>query len=152
MKYSSGYMGMLIVLAMLWQPGIARQPGSNDEVGSISDPSGRSASVECQRTLSGAIVESQISVQRLIDTRMVNPLDEEIGRIVDLVLNQCGSITHIIVHIGGFMGFGGAYVPVPVDKVRIKPAEGSSWLALVRETRQHLLNEYGEHTLKETVK
>jgi sporulation protein YlmC with PRC-barrel domain len=95
----------------------------------------------CRETTGRAVTGSAVSAKRLIGMRVANPIGEEIGHVNDLAVNRCGRITHLVVQVGGFMGFGGRLVRVPLEKVRIRSLDHSNaMVALVRETRKHMLN------------
>lgn len=145
MKHVLVGMALLLASGTAGQHALGDQPDSqlksSDEVDSIeqSRPSTRPG---CDRIQSRAIAESEVSVQRLMGMRVTNPLGEEIGRVSDLVLDRCGRVTEMVVHVGGFMGLGGEHVPIALDKVRIKSSGRSTALvALVRETRKHMLSD-----------
>lgn len=84
---------------------------------------------------------STLSVQRLIGMPVTNPINEEIGEVSDLILDQCGRIKVMIVHVGGFLGFGGRHVRVALDKLWIRSPENSAGMVImVRQTREHILS------------
>lgn len=102
------------------------------------------ADEDCDRGGPGIISASRVSAQRLIGTRVTNPINEEIGEVSDLMLDQCGRIEVMIVHVGGFMGLGGRQVHMELEKVWIRapePEESSEMIIMVRETREHILNQ-----------
>lgn len=95
----------------------------------------------CGEAPDRAVTGSVVSAKRLIGMRVANPIGEEIGHVYDLVVDRCGTITHLVVQVGGFMGFGGRHVRVALEKVRIRSLDHSAeMVALVRETQKHMLN------------
>lgn len=144
-----------LLLAVAWQHGLAGKPDSRAKSEKrVENRQTASDLADCDRSLTGTIIDSRISVQRLLDMEVVNPLGEDIGWIADLILDPSGSITHVIVYIGGFLGVGGDQVAVPVDKIRIRSRgpSSSTRVALVRETREHMLSGYEEYSRDQAVK
>lgn len=138
----------LLTAVLLVCPGIAGNHAAAEEpdaeLQSISVP-GTSTSTgkrsnECGQTRTGSLGVSAVSVRRLIGMRVTNPINEDIGDVSDLIVDECGRITNLIVHVGGFMGVGGEYVPVSLDKVRIHLREHSGeMIVMVRATLEHML-------------
>lgn len=87
-----------------------------------------------------AAVKGAVSFKRLIGTSVINPLDEDIGEVADLVLDDDGCATGMVVRIGGFMGIGSEYVRLPLGRVSIEPRNPDTLVVLVRETRQNMLS------------
>lgn len=97
----------------------------------------------CETGHSRPVSDSAISVRRLIGMRVTNPINERIGEVSDLVLDRCGRIESITLHIGGFLGVGGRYVRLPLDRthVRIRSSDSAAGRVLVvRQTRDHILS------------
>lgn len=96
---------------------------------------------DCEQGGVAPISDSALSVQRLIGMPVTNPINEEIGEVSDLILDQCGRIKVMIVHVGGFMGFGGRHVRIMLDKLWIRSPEHSAGMVImVRQTREHILS------------
>lgn len=102
---------------------------------------GSTASGDCEQGGVVPIAGSALSVQRLIGMPVTNPINEEIGEVSDLIVDQCGRIKVMIVHVGGFMGFGGRDVRIALDKLWIRSPEHSAGMVImVRQTREHILS------------
>ena len=98
-------------------------------------------SEECTRGTSGFVPGSSVSVRRLIGMRVTNPINEQIGEVSDLIVDQCGRIKTVVVYVGGFLGVGGHRVHIGLDKVRVRsPGPATGMVIMVRETRDHILN------------
>lgn len=105
------------------------------EAGRPSAPAG------CGRSASSVVAGSPVSVRRLLGIPVTNPINEDIGVVSDLIIDQCGRIKTLVVHVGGFLGIGGRYVRISLDKVRLRSRVGSAAIVvLVRETRAHVLS------------
>lgn len=66
---------------------------------------------------------------------------DEIGSIQDLVIDpEQGLISHILVSVGGFLGIGERYVPVPFDALSLERDEGGSLVFAVPATQEQLEN------------
>ncbi len=97
----------------------------------------------CETGHSPPVSDSAISVRRLIGMRVTNPINERIGEVSDLVLDRCGRLESITVHIGGFLGVGGRYVRLPLERtrIRIRSSDSAAGMVLVvRQTRDHILS------------
>lgn len=131
--------------AGLTAPGVlAGEPGTDAAAfdGATQMQAGRSsAPARCGRAASSVMVGSPVSVRRLLGIRVTNPINEEIGKVSDLIIDRCGRIKTLIVHVGGFFGIGGRYARISLDKVRVQSRAGSAAIiVLVRETRDHILS------------
>lgn len=106
------------------------------------DPEEPAATGSCETSHSLPVSDSAMSVRRLIGMRVTNPINEHIGEVSDLVLDQCGRIESITVHMGGFLGVGGRHVRLPLDRthIRIRSSDSAAGMVLVvRQTREHIL-------------
>lgn len=66
-------------------------------------------------------MSSSAQVSKLLDQKVKNDQDQELGTINDLVLDQqSGQITHVILSSGGVMGVGGEQYAVPWDKIQLE--------------------------------
>lgn len=102
---------------------------------------GSTVSGDCEQGGVVPISGSAVSVQRLIGMPVTNPINEEIGEVSDLILDQCGRIKVMIVHVGGFMGIGGRDVRIALDKLWIRsPEQSAGMVIMVRQTRKHILS------------
>ena len=92
------------------------------------------------RESGGPSSDQTMSLRSLIGIRVINPLDEDIGEVTDLVVDRQGCLVGMVVHVGGVMGIGGEQVSIPIDKVNIDPRGGTNPpMILVRETRRNML-------------
>lgn len=62
---------------------------------------------------------NEMRADRLIGTTVRNPQNESIGKIADLVLDEKGSATDVVISVGGFLGIGDKHVAVPWDQVQV---------------------------------
>lgn len=111
--------------------------------GNTSDQDEWNPAGRCGAGTPGFLSDSTISVQRLIGMPVTNPINERIGEVSDLVVDQCGRIKTIVVHIGGFLGVGGRHVRLSLDRhrARIRSLDRSSGpVVVVRQTRDHILS------------
>lgn len=134
MKYLSTAMPPVLGAILAANPAAGESPFDQVESAAIG---------RCETSHSRPVSDSAISVRRLIGTRVTNPINERIGEVSDLVLDQCGRIESITVHIGGFLGVGGRYVRLPLDRtqIRIRSSDSAAGMALVvRQTRDHILS------------
>lgn len=129
-----------LIAALLFGVGLST-PHAAEE----TPPSSRAdseAAPPCGAGTGGVVSDSAVSVRRLIGMRVTNPIREEIGEVSDLVIDQCGRIERIVVHVGGFLGIGGRNVHLSLDKVRIRSSKTSERLVVVvRQTRDYIMSD-----------
>jgi hypothetical protein len=68
-----------------------------------------------------------------------DPADQEIGRIVDLVIKPNGAVPAAIVSVGDFLGLASKYVAVPFPALQVTQKERKPYLIL--DTDKKLLRE-----------
>ena len=142
---------LLIPIALALGAGVPGEAAMGNEPGgggvvsanSAGPPEqGDSAPSGCGRGTPGIGLGSTVSVQRLIGMRVTNPINEQIGEVSDLIVDQCGRIVTVVVRVGGFLGVGGRQIHIALDEVRVRSRETPAGMViLVRETRDHILSE-----------
>ena len=91
-----------------------------------------------------AFIEIQDEAQFLADEEVigkgvVNVMDEEVGTIADLVMDQEQKLVGVVLSVGGFLGIGDKWVAVPVDQIDFPTDEQPARL-LVAVTEEQLKN------------
>lgn len=94
------------------EAGTHRSYLSNAESGSASFPAGYSA-------------------EDFLDRDIVNPQGEELGEVVDLIVDQNNEVSMVVADIGGFLGLGESRVAIDIDDVTL--AEGSGGLVVTMD-------------------
>jgi hypothetical protein len=89
-------------------------------------------------------IEVQEEAQFLADDEVigkdvVNIMDEEVGEIADLVMDQDQKLVGVVLSVGGFLGLGEKWVAVPVDTIQFPTADQPARL-LVEVTKEQLEN------------
>lgn len=135
-------LAVVLVLSPAWYRSQAQEPetgsGMTRAVGPARQASWAACSCEGDNLDLGP--GPQISVRRLLGSRVTNPLNENVGEVADVLLSRRGRLAGIVVHIGGFLGIGGQSVTVTMDKVRIESAARSTASAvMIFDTRDHIL-------------
>jgi sporulation protein YlmC with PRC-barrel domain len=65
--------------------------------------------------------------------------DQQIGSVSDLVLDDSGQITQVVVDVGGFLGIGAKSVALPINEIEILQAESGNEVRIyVPHTREQL--------------
>lgn len=70
--------------------------------------------------------ENQIRAETLLGMKVVNSMGEEVGSVDDIVIDDDGKVSGIVVETGGFMGIGGKAVAI-------------SWRAIDNVTRSNVV-------------
>jgi hypothetical protein len=89
-------------------------------------------------------IEVQDEAQFLADDEVigkdvVNVMDEEVGTIADLVMDQDQKLVGVVLSVGGFLGIGDKWVAIPVDQIDFPTADQPARL-LVAVTEEQLKN------------
>ena len=87
--------------------------------------------------------------QEVIGKEVVNMMDEEVGEISDLVMDQDQKLVGVVLSVGGFLGIGEKWVAVPVDQIDFPTADQPARL-LAAVTEEQLKNA-PDFTTRETV-
>jgi hypothetical protein len=90
-----------------------------------------------------------LAEQEVIGKDVVNIMDEEVGTIADLVMDQEQKLVGVVLSVGGFLGLGAKSVAIPVDQIEF-PAPDQPARLLVAVTEEQLKNA-PDFTTRETV-
>jgi sporulation protein YlmC with PRC-barrel domain len=77
--------------------------------------------------------------EEVIGKNVVNVMDEEVGTIADLVMDQEKKLVGVVLSVGGFLGVGDKWVAVSVDQIDFPTDEQPARL-LVAVTEEQLKN------------
>ena len=77
--------------------------------------------------------------EEVIGKDVVNVMDEEVGTIADLVMDQDQKLVGVVLSVGGFLGIGDKWVAIPVDQIDFPTDEQPARL-LVAVTEEQLKN------------
>ena len=84
-------------------------------------------------------VNADVTAEQLTGVEIYGPNDEEVGEISDLVIAEDGTVTDVIVDVGGFLGLGEKPVSIGYDQVQLlKEADGDDMRAYVSMTEEQL--------------
>jgi sporulation protein YlmC with PRC-barrel domain len=71
----------------------------------------------------------------LIGIAVKNPAGETLGDINDLMLDQHGKVTAVVIGVGGLLGVGEKWVAVPFDSVKIAKEANGERVATIEATK-----------------
>ncbi len=75
--------------------------------------------------------DGEVAVVRMAGTPVLNNKGDQVGKLIDLVLDGEGRAKAIVIGVGGFLGLGSKNVAVPYSAVRLGPVvEGARVLVL----------------------
>ena len=77
--------------------------------------------------------------EEVIGKEVVNVMDEEVGTIADLVMDQEQKLVGVVLSVGGFLGIGDKWVAIPLDQIDFPTDEQPARL-LVAVTEEQLKN------------
>jgi sporulation protein YlmC with PRC-barrel domain len=63
---------------------------------------------------------NEMRADRLIGSSVRNPQNENIGKVSDLVLDEKGATTDVVISVGGFLGIGDKHVAVPWSQLQVQ--------------------------------
>jgi PRC-barrel domain len=64
----------------------------------------------------------------IIGTKVVNPQDEDLGKIEDLIVDSSGRISYAVLSFGGFLGMGDKDFAIPFNAFAFDAANGRAVL------------------------
>jgi sporulation protein YlmC with PRC-barrel domain len=79
--------------------------------------------------------EEEARMDKLIGMSVSNSLEEDVGEVQDVLFNKDGSITGVVLSVGGFLGIGDKLVALPWDAVEVQYEED---VVLITATREQL--------------
>jgi hypothetical protein len=117
-------------------PAVAEQPAA--------EPAEEVAAEEAAPPADMTFLEVQEEAQFLAEDEVigqdvVNVMDEEVGTIADLVMDQEQKLVGVVLSVGGFLGIGEKWVAIPVDQIDF-PAGDQPARLLVAVTEEQLTN------------
>jgi PRC-barrel domain len=117
-------------------PAVAEQPAA--------EPAEEVATEEAAPPADMTFLEVQdeaqfLAEEEVIGTDVVNVMDEEVGTIADLVMDQEQKLVGVVLSVGGFLGIGEKWVAIPVDEIDF-PAGDQPARLLVAVTEEQLTN------------
>jgi hypothetical protein len=77
--------------------------------------------------------------EEVIGKDVVNVMDEKVGTIADLVMDQDQKLVGVVLSVGGFLGIGEKWVAIPVDQIDFPTDEQPARL-LAAVTEEQLKN------------
>jgi sporulation protein YlmC with PRC-barrel domain len=77
--------------------------------------------------------------EEVIGKHVVNVMDEQVGTVADLVMDQEQKLVGVVLSVGGFLGIGDKWVAIPVDQIDFPTDEQPARL-LVAVTEEQLKN------------
>jgi sporulation protein YlmC with PRC-barrel domain len=107
-----------------------------------------SAQAQQQRGGSAAQIMSNIpgnseTVTHWYKQNVYDPQDNKIGEIMDVLLDQSGKATALIIGVGGFLGAGEKDVAVPFNAVQVTNKNNNKWYLVMNSTKDALKNAKG---------
>jgi hypothetical protein len=75
----------------------------------------------------------------VIGAKVVNNMDEQVGSIADLVMDQDQKLVGVVLSVGGFLGMGAKWVAVPVEQITF-PSKDEPARLLATVTEEQLTN------------
>lgn len=90
-----------------------------------------------QATLLTTRPENAVTIKTYYEQTVYNPSDETIGEVRDVLIDDDGEISVLILGVGGFLGLGEKNVAVPFDAVR-RAEKDNSWYLVMNTTKEAL--------------
>ena len=122
------------------------EPPATAEEQPLDEPAGEEVAAEEEATPPAdmSFLEVQEEAQFLADeevigTGVVNVMDEDVGTIADLVMDQEQKLVGVVLSVGGFLGIGDKWVAIPVDQIDFPTGDQPARL-LVAVTEEQLKN------------
>lgn len=117
------------------QSGISAMPGSGHAGYATTRGSGTFSTLSGERLMASDLIGSAVQ----------NQDGDDIGEIEDILLTQDGQVDGFLISVGDFLGIGGKYVGVHMDKVKFTQGGGTEPNVVISMSRDELNQapEYG---------
>ena len=69
-------------------------------------------------------------ISRWYKATVYDPSETKVGEVVDMLVNKDGTITAVMLSVGGFLGIGDKDVAVPIDAIYASQKDGKWWLTI----------------------
>ena len=80
--------------------------------------------------LATVVPGDSFSVTEYYKQNVYDPSDNTIGEVNDVLLDQDGHVTAVILSVGGFLGLGAKYVSVPFSALRVTEKGDKRYLVI----------------------
>jgi sporulation protein YlmC with PRC-barrel domain len=80
----------------------------------------------------------EVLTHRLVGTKVLNALAEEIGEVKDVVIDKTGMATTVVVGVGGFLGIPEKLIAVPYSEIQIGDVVQSSRVVVLDASKDAL--------------
>lgn len=74
--------------------------------------------------MGGAVLPAGYSAEDFLDREIVNEQGEEVGEVVDLMVDGNNHITKVVADIGGFLGIGESRVAIDIEDITVEEGSG----------------------------
>src|SRR5262249_43260827 len=69
-------------------------------------------------TAPNTIQPAQVRASKMLGSTVYDVQNRNIGSVKDLVIDKDGTVAHVVVDVGSFLGMGGKYVAVPLSDIK----------------------------------
>jgi hypothetical protein len=121
----------------------AAEPGAEEAAAEEAAPPADMSFLEVQEE------EQFLADEEVIGKDVRNVMDQEVGTIADLVMDQEQKLVGVVLSVGGFLGIGEKWVAIPVDQIEF-PTRDQPARLLVAVTEEQLKNA-PDFTTRETL-
>ncbi len=116
------------------QQGTQGQMGQQDQRAGLTAP-------QMQRDGFSQIDARDVSTEMLMGQSVYDTQDNDVGSIDDMLLDEDGAISHVIIDFGGFLGIGSSQAAIGYDELTILATDGYSDVRIyVDATRDQIQN------------
>ncbi len=123
-------------------PAVDEALAKNDQADvAATEPANDPATVGGAMAVDGyaAVDASAITSEQLIGLRVYGTNEEDLGEISDLVLDDKGAASHVIIDVGGFLGMGEKPVAIDMTMLQIlRQTDGETLRAYIRMSQDEL--------------
>ena len=79
-----------------------------------------------------SIPQNAMTVTHWYKQSVYDPSDNKIGNVTDLMVDSNGTVTAMVVSVGGFLGINQKEVVIPFKELKVSTRDGKDWLVLNR--------------------
>lgn len=104
------------------------------------------AAPQIEREGYSTAVADELTKERLVGARVYGSNDEDVGEVDQVITNDSGKITEVVLDIGGFLGLGEHSIAVTMEEVRVVQKPDDSDLRVYIDGTEETLKAQPEYT------
>jgi sporulation protein YlmC with PRC-barrel domain len=108
-------------VALAWLAACAQAPSGGPPIPAAT-PGAAGSTTTAGQSSAGLVIgmtPGELRASQIIGATVYGPRDESLGEVDDLIIEPDGRVSSAVLSVGGFLGFGGKRVAVPIDELKL---------------------------------